>query len=334
MMHRARPCWGSAGCWTSCWSARPMTTSSGQAMRRGAAPGSGSTWPWPPWGPSATRRGSWCSPATSGHPSANTLRMLVYSIYRQSWRDSRLRFSHFHDLNMTELSLNWIFLDNIWKPDTYVLGGRESFLHRITSPNRLVRLAEDGTISYSQRLTLATSCRMKLRKFPLDSQTCRVELSSFGYTLDAVGVKVAETNLLTDALTRSSISGPVRVLSLSASWPSMITPWCGTPPGTETHHPNWASDRFSRALRIFSLIKLTLSSPCYRLEFILQRTLGFYFLRTYFPLVLIVASSWVSFWLVKTPAGGEIVARVGLGITCCLGMVPEKWTLQKYSHFW
>ena len=224
---------------------------------------------------------------------------------------------------MTELSLNWIFLDNIWKPDTYVLGGRESFLHRITSPNRLVRLAEDGTISYSQRLTLATTCRMKLRKFPLDSQTCRVELSSFGYTLDAVGVKVAETNLLIDALTRSSISGPVRALSLSASWPSMITPWCGTHTATETHHPNWASDRFSRALRIFSL-KLTLSSPCFRLEFVLQRTLGFYFLRTYFPLVLIVASSWVSFWLVKTPAGGEIVARVGLGITCCLGMVPDK----------
>ena len=105
---------------------------------------------------------------------------------RQSWTDSRLRFSHFHDLNMTELSLNWIFLDNIWKPDTYILGGRESFLHRITSPNRLVRLADDGTISYSQRLTLATKCKMNLRKFPLDSQTCRVELSSFGYTMKEV----------------------------------------------------------------------------------------------------------------------------------------------------
>ena len=41
------------------------------------------------------------------------------------------------------------------------------------------------------------------------------------------------------------------------------------------------------------------------------------------PLLLIVASSWVSFWLVKTPAGGEIVARVGLGITCCLGKLTD-----------
>ena len=231
--------------------------SSGQALGRGAAPGSGSTWPSPPWGPSVMRRGSWCSPATSGHLRGNKWRMfldIIYIQYRQSWRDSRLRFSQFHDLNMTELSLNWIFLDNIWKPDTYVLGGRESFLHRITSPNRLVRLAEDGTISYSQRLTLATNCRMKLRKFPLDSQTCRVELSSFGYTLDAVlEWRLQKLMLLTDALTRSSISGPVRALSLLASWPSMITPWCSTPPGTETHHQNWASDRFSRAPRIFSL---------------------------------------------------------------------------------
>ena len=44
-------------------------------------------------------------------------------------------------------------------------------------------------------------------------------------------------------------------------------------------------------------------------------------LRTYFPLIIIVASSWVTFWLVSTPAGGEIVARVGLGITCCLGNI-------------
>ena len=55
------------------------------------------------------------------------------------------------------------------------------------------------------------------------------------------------------------------------------------------------------------------------MEFTFSRTIGYYFMRTYFPLMIITASSWVSFWLVRTPAGGEIVARVGLGITCCLG---------------
>ena len=48
--------------------------------------------------------------------------------------------------------------------------------------------------------------------------------------------------------------------------------------------------------------------------------------RTYFPLIIIVSSSWVSFWLVNTPAGGEIVARVGLGITCCLGKTSSSLT--------
>ena len=36
------------------------------------------------------------------------------------------------------------------------------------------------------------------------------------------------------------------------------------------------------------------------LKFKFQRTLGFYFLQIYVPLTIIVMSSWVSFWLVKT----------------------------------
>ena len=36
------------------------------------------------------------------------------------------------------------------------------------------------------------------------------------------------------------------------------------------------------------------------LRFKFQRTLGFYFLQIYIPLTIIVMSSWVSFWLVKT----------------------------------
>ena len=210
---------------------------------------------------------------------------LVLTCYlRHSWRDSRLSFSHFISLNMSTLSLNWIFLDSIWKPDTYVLGGRESFLHRITSPNRLVRLAQDGTISYSQRLTIATNCRMNLRKFPMDVQQCSLELSSFGFTRD-------------ELMYEWSGDAPVSIDQLA------INDYTFT--GLETGVRNMSSK-----LGHHSVLSV---------QFRLSRTLGFYFLRTYFPLMIIVTSSWVSFWLVRTPAGGEIVARVGLGITCCLG---------------
>jgi len=42
-------------------------------------------------------------------------------------------------------------LDGIWKPDTYIWNGQRSYLHKITRPNRLVRLKFDGHILYSQR---------------------------------------------------------------------------------------------------------------------------------------------------------------------------------------
>ena len=90
--------------------------------------------------------------------------VLVVTCYlRQSWYDQRLSYQQFINLNMSRLDLNWIFLKTIWKPDTYLLSGRDSFLHTITAPNRLVRLAGDGTVSYSQRLTIASKCRLDLR---------------------------------------------------------------------------------------------------------------------------------------------------------------------------
>ena len=63
--------------------------------------------------------------------------VLVVTCYlRQSWYDQRLSYQQFINLNMSRLDLNWIFLKTIWKPDTYLLSGRESFLHTITAPNR------------------------------------------------------------------------------------------------------------------------------------------------------------------------------------------------------
>ena len=52
---------------------------------------------------------------------------------------------------MSILSLNVAMLEKIWKPDTYFHNGLNSYLHSITRPNKLLRISENGDITYSIR---------------------------------------------------------------------------------------------------------------------------------------------------------------------------------------
>lgn len=54
-------------------------------------------------------------------------------------------------------------LELIWKPDSFFLNGKECYLHKIPTSNRLVRLSKDGSVLYSSRLTIKASCPMYLK---------------------------------------------------------------------------------------------------------------------------------------------------------------------------
>ena len=49
--------------------------------------------------------------------------------FRQFWKDSRLKFN---GTKLTELPMNWQFLTKIWRPDTVIINGKDSNLHKIT----------------------------------------------------------------------------------------------------------------------------------------------------------------------------------------------------------
>lgn len=113
-----------------------------------------------------------------GPVEENHQRFTFDCYFRQYWTDPRLTFNQ---TNLAELAMNWQFLSKIWRPDTYFLNGKDSYLHKIAVPNRFIRIAPDGRISYSQRLTITGRCAMDLRKFPLDTQLCPLEIGSFGF---------------------------------------------------------------------------------------------------------------------------------------------------------
>lgn len=54
-------------------------------------------------------------------------------------------------------------------------------------------------------------------------------------------------------------------------------------------------------------------------KFSLKRQVGFYILQTYIPSILIVALSWVSFWVNKD----AVPARITLGVTTVLTMTTQ-----------
>lgn len=67
--------------------------------------------------------------------------------FRQSWKDERLCFKG----PMVMLPLNNLLASNIWTPDTFFLNGKKSIAHNMTTPNKLLRLQDDGTLLYTMR---------------------------------------------------------------------------------------------------------------------------------------------------------------------------------------
>uniref|UniRef100_A0A8W8KNB8 Neurotransmitter-gated ion-channel ligand-binding domain-containing protein n=1 Tax=Magallana gigas TaxID=29159 RepID=A0A8W8KNB8_MAGGI len=71
---------------------------------------------------------------------------------RQTWRDSRLNFSHISNISVLELDQRRI--DDVWVPDTYFQNEKSASFHTITVPNELLHIYNDGFVIYSIRSDL------------------------------------------------------------------------------------------------------------------------------------------------------------------------------------
>ncbi|XP_036380136.1 glycine receptor, alpha 4b [Megalops cyprinoides] len=202
---------------------------------------------------------------------------------RQQWNDPRLAYKEYPD---NSLDLDPSMLDSIWKPDLFFANEKGANFHEVTTDNKLLRIFQNGNVLYSIRLTLILSCPMDLKNFPMDIQTCTMQLESFGYTmndlifewLDVSPVQVAEDLML-----------PQFVLKEEKDL------------GYCTKHYN--TGKFT----------------CIEVKFHLERQMGYYLIQMYIPSLLIVILSWVSFWINMDAAP----ARVGLGITTVLTMTTQ-----------
>ncbi|XP_058832240.1 gamma-aminobutyric acid receptor alpha-like [Topomyia yanbarensis] len=234
---------------------------------------------------------------------------MTYSMdcyFRQSWVDRRLEFSGTQDT----LALSISMLGRIWKPDTYFYNGKQSYLHTITTPNKFVRLHQDGRVLYSSRLTIKAGCPMNLEDFPMDIQRCPLKFGSFGYSShdvlyrwnsDRSAVAIAEDMKLSQFDLVDCPAGNVtdRVVHSTASMGAAVLSNVDDVDGLDPNAKLYVSE--------YSMLLVS---------FHLQRHMGNFLIQVYGPCVLLVVLSWVSFWLNREATAD----RVSLGITTVLTM--------------
>ncbi|ELU14206.1 hypothetical protein CAPTEDRAFT_100858 [Capitella teleta] len=200
--------------------------------------------------------------------------------FRQQWTDSRLRF----DGNETlRVSVN--ILERLWKPDTHVFNGRQSYLHTVTTPNKLLRIDPDGSILYSMRLTIKASCPMHLENFPMDTQTCPLVFGSHGYGT-------------TDVIYRWKY-GVNKSIKMAPDMTLSQFDLIGIPSGKEN-----------------KTLPMKGSFSALWANFELRRHMGYFLINVYIPCSLLVVISWVGFWINREATSD----RIGLGITNVLTM--------------
>ncbi|KAI7789836.1 putative gamma-aminobutyric acid receptor subunit alpha-6 [Triplophysa rosa] len=102
--------------------------------------------------------------------------------FRQTWIDDRLKFEGPIEI----LRLNNLMVSKIWTPDTFFRNGKRSISHNMTTPNKLFRIMQNGTILYTMRLTINAECPMRLINFPMDGHTCPLKFGSYAYPMSEI----------------------------------------------------------------------------------------------------------------------------------------------------
>ncbi|XP_063080172.1 gamma-aminobutyric acid receptor subunit rho-2a [Engraulis encrasicolus] len=200
---------------------------------------------------------------------------------RHYWKDERLSFTSTTNKSMT---FDGRLVKKIWVPDVFFVHSKRSFIHDTTTDNIMLRVFPDGHVLYSLRVTVTAACNMDFSRFPLDSQTCSLELESYAYTDEDLMLywKNGDESLSTDE--RISLS-------------------------------QFLIQKFHTTSRLAFYSSTGWYNRLY-INFTLRRHIFFFLLQTYFPATLMVMLSWVSFWIDRR----AVPARVSLGITTVLTM--------------
>lgn len=210
-------------------------------------------------------------------PDESSLKYEVEFLLNQQWYDPRLEYGN----RSTYSHLNALHHhNNIWLPDTYFIMHGD-FKDPIIPMHFALRIFRNGSIHYAMRRHLILSCQGSLHIFPFDDPKCSFAMESISYEEKQISYiwKNDEATLKNSP----SLTTLNAYLVENATILCPIKSWRG-------------------------------NYSCLKVELTFTRDRAFYFTTVFIPGIILVTSSFITFWL----EWNAVPARVMIGVTTML----------------
>lgn len=236
---------------------------------------------------------------------AHDLNFKLHFLLQLRWTDPRLAYA-LYSPERSKIIGESDLRERIWVPHLYMSNEQSSSLMGTDSKDVLISVAPDGEVLFSRRMQAVLYCWMNLQKFPFDDQTCSMNLESWKYNASILRMMWEKDD-------------PVRLSSeLHLTEYSLLDYW--------TNESVVRGDIMNMRLGgagNYSALKFT---------FKLGREVGYYLMDYFIPSMMIVAMSWVTFWLQADASA----PRITLGTSTMLSFITlassQAKTLPKVSY--
>jgi hypothetical protein len=183
-------------------------------------------------------------------------------------------------------------LKEFWNTQV-ILANRQGLVSR--SLPDLVHVSPDGGVVYRQRYTGKMSQPLKLSEFPMDKHTFTIQFLAAGFGID-------ELEFVPDKFEKTALVGGSIADQLSL--------------------PDWQilkSEAISFPYRPIAEIH----SPGFAFRFEAKRFFSYYLWQVVLPLTVVIAMSWVAFWVHRSQVG----VRIGVATSSILTLIAHRFVL-------
>ncbi|XP_043788789.1 glycine receptor subunit alpha-4 isoform X1 [Apis laboriosa] len=242
-------------------------------------------------------------------PDESSLKYEVEFLLQQQWYDPRLRYSNRSQYEFLNAIHHY---DDIWLPDTYFIMHGD-FKDPLIPVHFALRIYRNGTVNYLMRRHLILSCQGRLNIFPFDDPLCSFAIESISYEQTAITYvwkndegtlrkSPSLTSLNAYLIKNQTITCPIKV-SWRADGQIMVD--------YEDEFDEFGDSKCSLCQRRFEEQG---NYSCLKVDLIFTRDRAFYFTTVFIPGIILVTSSFITFWL----EWNAVPARVMIGVTTML----------------